>query len=191
MKKVVEIASVIMLLMLGYACAKTKAQELTNTGTNAKAPGPQGLEISPGPMESERRQISNLIKQASARGVGISSYMAAMNRIEQMVQSGASEEQVKQPVTQLMNALSDQMRRADILKTQRPAPATTGYRSGNNQSDNSVVSHNGVPIGTRAQINQAINDAVRQHGADGDALRSIMSDRENINKAIEYLQQKR
>jgi hypothetical protein len=90
-----------------------------------------GADVVPGPMLEQRRQLLEHIHTAGAHGIGITNYMMAFNAVEDQVRNGASETQIKPRVDQLSNALIEQLKRAQILKTQRPLPPTNSQQPEN------------------------------------------------------------
>ncbi|HEY9791415.1 MAG TPA: hypothetical protein V6D22_13510 [Candidatus Obscuribacterales bacterium] len=119
--------------------AATGSQTATEPVTTAPAAGASEAqaaapstgpadEVVAGPMLQQRRQLLEHIHTAGAHGIGITNYMMAFNAVEDQVRNGASETQIKPRVDQLSNALLDQLKRAQILKTQRPLPPTSSQQ---------------------------------------------------------------
>lgn len=98
-------------------------------GDTAQA-APAGAFVHPGPLADARKVLLNRIQQAKAEGVGTANYNMAHTAIEDMVKSGATEEQIKPRVLSLANALRDQENKSKILKTQRPLPPTASQQGG-------------------------------------------------------------
>jgi hypothetical protein len=89
-------------------------------GATAPLPGQPETEVSPGAMLEERRALLNHLRQAREHGIGIANYMMAFKSINEQAAAGASESQLKPRVSQLTDALKEQLKRAVVLKTQRP-----------------------------------------------------------------------
>ena len=109
------------------AATAPSAGDAGATGSSATTATP-AEEVVPGPMQAERRQLLEHIHTAGAHGIGITNYMMAFNAVEDQVRNGATETQIKPRVDQLSNALIDQLKRAQILKTQRPLPPTSSQQ---------------------------------------------------------------
>lgn len=91
-------------------------------------PGPEAVAAPPlvetaeGPLREKRQNLVQKIQSAKDQGIGIASYMAAFNFIEEMVKSKAAEADIGKRIDSLDNSLEDQFKRSAILKTQRPTP---------------------------------------------------------------------
>ncbi|HEY9786854.1 MAG TPA: hypothetical protein V6D17_15800 [Candidatus Obscuribacterales bacterium] len=93
-----------------------------NFAAKASAPREEGAEVVAGPLQEKRQALLERIKAAGKAGIGISAYLGAFKALEDAVKAGAPEEQVQTRLDSLNRGLDDQMKRAQILKTQRPAP---------------------------------------------------------------------
>jgi hypothetical protein len=93
-------------------------------------PPPAAAENSPmpGPMLQQRGVLLEHIHQAGAQGIGTANYMTAFKGIEEQVAGGATEAQIKPRVESLSNSLVEQLKRAQVLKTQRPLPPTNSQQ---------------------------------------------------------------
>lgn len=77
---------------------------------------------SPGPALEARQKLLERIQQARSQGMGIGGYMQAFKALEDQVKAGDGEDKISARVQQIHKAVSDQMDRAKVLKTQKPLP---------------------------------------------------------------------
>lgn len=89
----------------------------------------QAPDVVPGPLLQERQELFEHIQQAGEHGIGTSNYKMAFKALEDQVAAGASEVQIKSRVEELSDALKDQLKRAQILKTQRPLPPSESQQA--------------------------------------------------------------
>lgn len=76
----------------------------------------------PGPALDARQKLFERIQQAKAQGIGISGYLAAFKALEDQVKAGDAADKVTTRVEQINKAVTDQLERAKVLKTQKPLP---------------------------------------------------------------------
>jgi hypothetical protein len=139
--RLLSIASTVAILSTSAALAQVPQ----SGGENAAAPTPADAgapaagaapaaavdtsSVVPGPLFDERKQLFAHLQEASARGIGTANYMMAFKGIEGQVSAGASAIQIKPRVEQINNALTEQLKRAQVLKTQRPLPPTSSQQT--------------------------------------------------------------
>lgn len=75
-----------------------------------------------GTLEDKRRAVLAQIMAAKNQGCGIGAYLSEFNRIEDMVKSGQPYSVVDERLEKLHGNLDEQLKRAQILKVQRPVP---------------------------------------------------------------------
>ncbi len=76
----------------------------------------------PGPALEARQKLFERIQQAKAQGIGIGGYLQAFRAMEAQVKGGDSDDKINSRVESIHKAVSDQIDRAKVLKTQRPIP---------------------------------------------------------------------
>lgn len=126
------------------AVAEETAPAAPAETTSAAAP-----EFVPGPLLEARKGLMEDIKKAKARGVGIAGYMTAFEAIEEQVKSGTPPEQITGRIESVKKSLADQLKRSDVLKTQKPIPPQGSQLSGGS-SGGSPSSGPGAPGGGKA-----------------------------------------
>jgi hypothetical protein len=96
--------------------ANTEAPQQTGT-TAVDAP-----EIAPGPLSEQRKKLYETIMTAKGYGFGITAYMSAFNALEDSVKAGASEKDIQTRLNSIVSGLTEQLKRSQQLKIQKPAP---------------------------------------------------------------------
>jgi hypothetical protein len=131
MRSVRQIATAATFLVVSAAVVPAFAQSAPAPGAIPAAPEPAATapaaaapDVLPGPMLDQRKQLFMHLQQAGEHGIGTANYMMAFKAVEQQVANGATEPQIKSRVDQLNNALIEQLKRAQVLKSQRPLPPT-------------------------------------------------------------------
>lgn len=81
-------------------------------------------EVAPGPLMELRHNLLQKMKDAKSRGVGIAPYFSAYTNTEAAIRGGETEDKVRPRLESLLRSLDEQIQRAEILKTQRPAPVS-------------------------------------------------------------------
>lgn len=91
-------------------------------------PTPERL-VEAGPLEDKRINLLARIVNAKERGIGIDAYLNAFGALEHSVKDGESEANIQKRLDSIGSSLDDQIKRSQILKTQRPAPpvAASGF----------------------------------------------------------------
>jgi hypothetical protein len=79
-------------------------------------------EVAPGPLFEQRKSLFSKITDAKRAGIGVASYLSAFAFVESMVRSGKPASAIQDRVESLTQAMDDQLKRAQVLKTQRPTP---------------------------------------------------------------------
>lgn len=74
----------------------------------------------PGPLLQQRQALLSRIVAAQKQGIGIGAYMSEFNRIEGQVKDGQPASAYESRVASLSANLDEQLKRGQILKTQRP-----------------------------------------------------------------------
>lgn len=92
--------------------------------SNPSASQLETQEAAPGPLMDMRRTVLQRIKDAKQHGVGIAPYLAAYNNAEASVRGGEAEDKIRPRLESLLHSLDEQIKRAEVLKTQRPVPIT-------------------------------------------------------------------
>jgi hypothetical protein len=135
MRSVRQIATAATFLVVSAAVVPAFAQippapepAAAATDAAATAPAAAAPDVLPGPMLEQRKQLFSHLQQAGEHGIGTANYMMAFKAVEQQVANGATEPQIKSRVDQLNFALIEQLKRAQVLKTQRPLPPTASQR---------------------------------------------------------------
>jgi len=94
--------------------------------------------IVPGPLEAERHHLAEMIHAASGHGIGTSAYQSAFSRIEQQVQAGATENDVKAQIEQLSTALLGQIKVAEQSNASKIGVRQFGFsKDGHNSNPTS------------------------------------------------------
>jgi hypothetical protein len=76
----------------------------------------------PGPVQEGRQKLFDRIQQARAQGIGITGYLQAFKAVEDQVKAGDAPDKIQSRVDAINKAVSDQIERAKVLKTQKPIP---------------------------------------------------------------------
>jgi len=79
-------------------------------------------EFAPGPLLDQRKKLYETIMTAKGYGFGITAYMSAFNALEESVKAGASEKDVQNRLNSIVSGLTEQLKRSQQLKIQKPAP---------------------------------------------------------------------
>ncbi len=79
-------------------------------------------ELAPGPLLDQRKKLYETIMTAKGYGFGITAYMSAFNSLEDSVKAGASEKDVQNRLNSIVSGLTEQLKRSQQLKIQKPAP---------------------------------------------------------------------
>lgn len=95
---------------------------------------PASSEPVAGAMLEERKQLWAKIQDARDKGVGIGGYLTAFQALEEQVKSGDTADKIAPRVQSISRGLDDQLRRAEVLKTQRPLPPQGSQVSGSSPS---------------------------------------------------------
>jgi hypothetical protein len=95
--------------------------------TSAAAPAdPNALlyanNVAPGPFEAKRKILLASIKAAKKQGFGITVYLGEFSKIEEQIKEGKGGPQLEDRIDSIADGLQDQLKRSQILKTQRPEP---------------------------------------------------------------------
>lgn len=97
---------------------------------NPTPPAAAATEFASGPLLDARKALMEDIKRAKSRGVGIAGYTAAFEAIEEQVKAGNAPEQITPRIDSVKRSLADQLKRSDVLKTQKPIPPQGSQLSG-------------------------------------------------------------
>jgi hypothetical protein len=141
--------------------------------------------VAPGPYEAKRKLLLASIKMAKKQGFGITVYLNELNKVEDQIKQGNSGPQLEARVDSIADGLQDQLKRSQILKTQRPA----GSSSASHYTQVSTDSGAGHP---RRSTDAIINELRQKYGdkipgglggLDGDLKEKLMKS----DVAKEYL----
>jgi hypothetical protein len=132
------------------AAAATPRDAATSTATTSPAAPTAGSaaaagSLASGPLLEQRKHLLDQIHQANSHGIGTANYMLAFKAIEDQVNAGAPETQIRPRVESLTNSLADQLKRAQILKTQRPLPPVSSQ-----QPETTAAVPGTAPVGATA-----------------------------------------
>lgn len=89
---------------------------------SANFSAPVAPEAGPGPLQDQRKALLARISAAQKQGIGTGTYMGEFNRIEEMVKAGQPASAYESRISSLSGNLDEQIKRSQILKTQRPVP---------------------------------------------------------------------
>lgn len=112
---------------------KDSAAETKKADTPSTPSDPMALlysdKVAPGPFEAKRQLLLSSIKVAKKQNFGITSYLNELNKIEDQVKQGNASPQLESRIDSIAEGLTDQLKRSQILKTQRPlgGAARTSY----------------------------------------------------------------
>ena len=130
----------------------------TTSATNSAS----ATETAPGPLLEKRKLVLSKIMAAKKQGTGISGYLAEYNRIEDMVKGSQPTSAYEERLTSLQTGIDEQLKRSQLLKTQRPtAPYTPSSSSGGSQASASHHGNSGAGGGISADT---INDLKAKYG---------------------------
>ncbi|MBX9670899.1 MAG: hypothetical protein K2X93_25125 [Candidatus Obscuribacterales bacterium] len=85
-------------------------------------PADDAIQVSPGPLEEQRKKLLDTIMTAKGFGFGIAAYINAFKALDGEVKSGADEKTIKGRLDSIVSGLDEQLKRSQQLKVQRPAP---------------------------------------------------------------------
>jgi hypothetical protein len=124
---VVTAAWVCILLSPKIGNCSDSRESLSPMPAGIAVPGAAGVSgtitnVAAGPLEDKRRAVLAQIMSAKNQGCGVGGYLNEFNRIEQMVKSGQPYGVVDERLERLRGNLDEQLKRAEILKTQHPVP---------------------------------------------------------------------
>lgn len=93
--------------------------------------------VAPGPFEAKRQLLLSSIKVAKKQNFGITSYLNELNKIEEQIKQGNATPQLEARIDSIADGLTDQLKRSQILKSQRPAAGSTrtSYTAGGGSAD--------------------------------------------------------
>lgn len=116
----------------------TSTSQTTTAATSAVDPTAllYAEKVSPGAFESKRQLLLASIKLAKKQGFGVTVYLGELNKVEEQIKAGNASPQLEARIDSIADGLQDQLKRSQILKTQRPTGASprTSY-SGSSSSD--------------------------------------------------------
>jgi hypothetical protein len=144
--------------------------------------------VAPGPFEAKRKLLLASIKMAKKQGFGITVYLNELNKIEDQIKQGNSGPLLEARVDSIADGLQDQLKRSQILKTQRPA----GSSSSSSSHSYTQVSTDAAGGRPRRSTDAIINELRQKYGdkipgglsgLDGDLKEKLMKS----DAAKEYL----
>lgn len=90
--------------------------------------------LAPGPCIDKRKQIVAYLEKARKAGIGVKPYEEALERIENNVKSGQSEDDIRKQVSSLVSSLAQQVNNLKILKVSSTYRAVSGSASAGSSS---------------------------------------------------------
>jgi len=106
----------LVLIMIGYPRESFALTACVGQTPHAASRPSNPMQLHPGPMFKERKQLLSDIHAASVKGIGVSSYSKVFEEIEHQVIAGAGENDIKSKVVQLSNALKEQSQRLAAIR---------------------------------------------------------------------------
>lgn len=110
------------LLVAAVSLSFFSAQPVSAEPVSPPSQAAEEQTIVDGVLLDKRKALCERIKGAARDGIGTAAYMSAFRSLEEMVKSGSAETKVQERIDSINRGLDDQVKRAQILKTQRPAP---------------------------------------------------------------------
>jgi hypothetical protein len=105
------------------------------------------LEAGPGPLLDKRKALLTRIMAAKKQGIGTSAYLGEFNRIEEMVKSNQPVDAYEPRLDSLSSGLDDQLKRSEILKSQRPVMITPSIPVARSNAPGGMAPQGGVSSG--------------------------------------------
>ena len=119
------------------AAGATSASTTSSGSTSTMSTSTNSTDPAQGPLLDKRKLVLSKIQAAKKQGTGISGYMAEYERIEGMVKNGEPEANYADRLASLQNGIDDQLKRSQLLKTQRPTYVGTSSSSSSSSSGSS------------------------------------------------------
>ncbi|CAN5652245.1 hypothetical protein BH10CYA1_BH10CYA1_15060 [soil metagenome] len=109
--------------------------------------------VTPGAFQEKRQLLLSSIKLAKKQNFGVTVYLSELNKVEDQIKQGNVTPQLEARIDSIADGLQDQLKRSQILKTQRPTgtSARTSYNgSGSGSPESGARGHKN----TDAMINE-------------------------------------
>ncbi len=108
--------------------------------------------VAPGPFQEKRQLLLSSIKLAKKQNFGVTVYLSELNKVEEQIKQGNSTPQLEARIDSIADGLQDQLKRSQILKTQRPSGGSprTSYSGGGGAPEAGARGHKN----TDAMINE-------------------------------------
>ncbi len=104
------------------ASPPSQSSEAPQQSVAPAQPAADAIQVSPGPLEEQRKKLLDTIMTAKGFGFGIAAYINAFKALDEQVKSGADEATIKGRLDSIVSGLDEQLKRSQQLKVQRPAP---------------------------------------------------------------------
>ena len=85
--------------------------------------------VAPGAFEAKRQLLLSSIKVAKKQNFGVTVYLSELNKVEDQIKQGNSSPQLEARIDSIADGLTDQLKRSQILKTQRPTGSSSASRT--------------------------------------------------------------
>lgn len=108
--------------------------------------------VTPGPFQEKRQLLLSSIKLAKKQNFGVTGYLSELNKVEDQIKQGNATPQLEARIDSIADGLQDQLKRSQILKTQRPTGSSTrtSYSGGGGSTESAGHGHRN----TDAMINE-------------------------------------
>ncbi len=129
------------------AAASTGAAPSVPVTTSATPADPTALlyaeKVAPGPFQEKRQLLLSSIKLAKKQNFGVTVYLSELSKVEEQVKQGNATPQLEARIDSIADGLQDQLKRSQILKTQRPTGASprTSYSGGGGSPESAGHGH--------------------------------------------------
>lgn len=138
------------------AASSTTALPAAPVASSAAPADPTALlyaeKVGPGPFQEKRQLLLSSIKLAKKQNFGVTVYLSELNRVEEQIKQGNATPQLEARIDSIADGLQDQLKRSQLLKTQRPTGSSprTSYSGGGGSPDAGARGHKN----TDAMINE-------------------------------------
>ncbi|MBS1956527.1 MAG: hypothetical protein JST89_20230 [Cyanobacteria bacterium SZAS-4] len=102
----------------------TPSTSVTSSAPQAAPADPTALlyaeKVAPGAFQEKRQLLLSSIKLAKKQNFGVTVYLGELNKVEEQIKQGNATPQLEARIDSIADGLQDQLKRSQILKTQRP-----------------------------------------------------------------------
>lgn len=116
-------------------------------------------ETAPGPYQAQREGIRNWLMEAKKKGVGINGYLTVYNDMEQAVEAGKPDSEVKDKLDRIQRSIGDQYTQS--RKLQSPSRKITSKGSKSQKSDKVDINYGRNRYWTPHEIKKSVEIAER------------------------------